>query len=389
MKTLSILYKSVLEQIRSYWVLLLTVSMGPFFIMVYYLIVETNTPHYDLMVINHDKGMAYNEQEVNHGELLIRFLTEELPDTFEAPFSVLEEKEEIIALGKLKQRKADALIVLPENFSGQIAKAENADSTSAGNVLFYGDLTNTYYLITAVWANEMLNSYTDYVTNKHKVIEIKEIAVGQSGKINDFDLMVPGILIVSIIMLMFTASIAFVVEVENKTIIRLKLSNMTGFQFLAGVSAVQLGVGLLSLMLTLLTAILLGFNYSGSLLIIVMIGLLTSLSIIGFSLIIAAFTRSANEVLVVGNFPLFLFMFFTGGAFPLEGKTLFTIAGYPINYQSLMSPTHAITALNKLLIMDMQLGDVIPEILVLILLTVVYFSAGLFFFQRRHLRLNG
>jgi ABC-2 type transport system permease protein len=187
---------------------------------------------------------------------------------------------------------------------------------------------------------------------------------------------------------MFTASIAFVVEVENKTMIRLKLSNMTGFQFLTGVSIVQLGVGLLSLLLTLLTAILLGFEYSGSLMIIITIGILTSLSIIAFSLIIAAFTRSANEVLVVGNFPLFLFMFFTGGAFPLEAKTLFTIAGYPVNLQSLMSPTHAISALNKLLIMDMRLSDIIPELLVLILLTVIYFSAGLFFFQRRHLNLK-
>ena len=42
-----------------------------------------------------------------------------------------------------------------------------------------------------------------------------ETALGSSGSVDDFNLIVPGILIISIIMLMFTASIAFVAEVEH------------------------------------------------------------------------------------------------------------------------------------------------------------------------------
>jgi len=243
-------------------------------------------------------------------------------------------------------------------------------------------------MITAIWANEMLRSFINSAAHIPEIISVKEIAVGSSGSVDDFDLIVPGILIISIIMLMFTASIAFVTEVENKTIIRLKLSNMTSFQFLAGVSIIQLGIGVISLLLTMLVAISLGFEYAASLFTIVLIALLTSLSIIAFSLIIAAFTKTANEVMVVGNFPLFLFMFFSGAAFPLEGKTLFLIADYPISIQGLMSPTHALSALNKLLIMNMKTADVIPEILALVSLTAVYFAVGLYFFQKRHLNLK-
>jgi len=204
----------------------------------------------------------------------------------------------------------------------------------------------------------------------------------------DFDIIVPGILIVSLIMLMFTASIAFVSEVENKTIMRLKLSKLTTFEFLGGISIVQLIIGIISILLTLLTSLLLGFHYEGSVPIMIIIACLTSLSIIAFSLIIAAITKSASEVLVVGNFPMFLFMFFSGAAFPLKSAALFTIAGYPINIQGLMTPTHAISALNKTLIMNMDVSSILPEIISIIVLTIFYFLIGGILFKQRHLKLT-
>ena len=103
--------------------------------------------------------------------------------------------------------------------------------------------------------------------------------------------------------------------------------------------------------------------------IMIVVAAITSLSIIAFSLIIAALTKSANEVLVVGNFPMFLFMFFTGAAFPLKSQPLFSIAGYPVSLQGFMSPSHAISALNKTLIMDMDISDIIPEITAILILT--------------------
>ena len=56
MKTISIIVKSLKEQIRSYWVLLLSLSMGPFFIFVYFLIMETSKPQYNVLIANEDKG---------------------------------------------------------------------------------------------------------------------------------------------------------------------------------------------------------------------------------------------------------------------------------------------------------------------------------------------
>jgi ABC-2 type transport system permease protein len=388
MKTINIISKSLKEQIRSYWVLLLSLSMGPFFIFVYFLIMETSKPQYTVLIANKDKGVLINEQNINHGNDLIGYFKNYKTDTIAIPLTVNEVTDKTIGIESLKNKKADALIIIDTSLSQSIHKRKSGDSTSVINVEFVGDLTNTNYLISAVWANEIVNEFALHSTNNKRIVVLKETALGTSATASSFDMIVPGILIVSLIMLMFTASIAFVSEVENKTIMRLKLSKLNVFEFLTGISSVQLLVGVVSVLLTLLTAIMLGFKYEGSLIIMIIIASLTSLSIIAFSLIIAAITKSANEVLVVGNFPMFLFMFFTGAAFPLKSDALFTIAGYPINIQGLMTPTHAISALNKTLIMNMDMSSIIPEIISIIVLTMIYFIIGGIIFKQRHLKLT-
>lgn len=388
MKTISIIIKSLKEQIRSYWVLLLSLSMGPFFIFIYFLIMETSKPQYTILVANNDKGVSINNRQINHGNSLAAYLKNTKEDSIAIPFTVNIVTNKITGIERVKNKKADALVVIDGSFSQAIEKRKLNDSTAMPKVEFTGDLTNTNYLISAVWANELLNEYTLYATHNKKVVEVKETALGTSATASGFDMIVPGILIVSLIMLMFTASIAFVSEIENKTMLRLKLSKLTAFEFLGGISIVQLMVGIVSVLLTLFTALSLGFHYTGSLAIMIFIAGLTSLSIIAFSLIIAAITKSANEVLVVGNFPMFLFMFFTGAAFPLKSEAWFTIAGYPINIQGLMTPTHAISALNKTLIMKMDVFSIVPEIISIITLTLLYFIIGGIIFKHRHLKLT-
>ena len=388
MKTISIIIRSLKEQLRSYWILLLSLSMGPFFILVYYLILETSKPHYDMIIVNNDTGVTVDGKNINHGDEMTEFFTKALQSQVSIPFKVVVSSDRSQSVEKVRNKEADALIIIDSLFSQTLTKRNTGDSASTSKIEFIGDLTSTNYLITAIWANEAVNEYMLTESASKRIIEVKETALGSSGSIDDFDMIVPGIMILSLIMLMFTASIAFVSEVENRTIMRLKLSKITTLEYLSGIGIVQLIVGVVSLLFTLLTAIMLGFNYSGSLLIMIVIAGLASLSIIAFSLIIAAATRSANEVLVVGNFPMFLFMFFTGAAFPLKSNPLFTIAGYPVNLQGLMSPTHAISALNKTLVMNMEFSSIIPELISIIVLTIIYFIIGALIFNRRHLKLT-
>jgi hypothetical protein len=53
-----------------------------------------------------------------------------------------------------------------------------------------------------------------------------------------------------------------------------------------------------------------------------------------------------------------------------------------------MSPTHAISGVNKVLILNMGFKDILPEILALITITAVYFCIGAIAFRRRHMRVE-
>jgi ABC-2 type transport system permease protein len=386
MKLKSVIRKSIKEQRRQFWIFFLTVSMAPFFVVVYYLINESSQPQYDLLVLNQDRGL--DVAEWHYGELLIEELGKIDTASLDLPLTITAVDDKAQAIQKLKNKKADALIILPEGFSQAVHGLIQGEGESSVLIELVGDLTHIDYMVSAVWMEELINEYITQATQIPRPVRISETSLGVSGERDEFDLYVPGILILSIIMLMFPASIALVTEVEHKTIVRLKLSQVGTLEFLTGVSIVQVFIGIISVGLTLLVAVALGFDLSGSIPLFVALVILTSLSIIAFSLIVAAYTRTVNEVLVVGNFPLFLFMFFTGAAFPVQGVVLFSVAGYPITLQGLMSPTHAISGVNKVLILNMGWKDILPEMVALVTLTIVYFGIGVIAFRRRHMRVE-
>jgi ABC-2 type transport system permease protein len=429
MKIIHIIKKSSKEQMRSFWMLLLTLSMGPFFIFVYFLIAQSSERNYNVLIENRDTGVVvayepkpnkinanHESQRVNHGANLIVYTNKELIKNGYDYINCNQVTSSDSAKVLLKDKKAHALIVIPQNFSATLYSNShsentirdtssenkgltNSDSSNLIDIHYTGDLTSEGYLLSALFIDDAIKNYTDSIMNRQKIINVSETALGNSDNLSEFDLVVPGILIVSIIMMMFTASIAFIWEVENKTITLLKLSNLNPIEYLLGVSSVQTIIGVVAAFLSLGTAIALGFSVGGSvdsmyvggtqnnisiIVTIFIVSALTSLSIVAFSLIVAACTKSANEILIVGCFPMFLFMFFSGAAFPLNTSPLFSIAGYPLSIQSLMSPTHATSALNKILVMDQSLTNIIPELISISILTIIYLIIGAILFKNRH-----
>ncbi|MFC2088493.1 ABC transporter permease [Calditrichota bacterium] len=330
MKIYNVIKKSFKEQIRQFWILVLTISMAPFFIFVYYLIIEGSKVSYDLLIVNQNTAVQHLSQTINHAELLIDLAEGMQKSGTDIPVKIKTVENRESGIRKLKNKKADAVVIIPTDFSARLQKMTESESENPLVIEFVGDLTDFNYIITAIWANDVLNEYIAKATRKSPPLKIRETALGSSARIDDFTYSVPGLLILSVIMLMFTATIALITEVENKTMLRLKLSKLTGLEFLAGISFVQMVIGIVAILLSLVVAIGLGFRYSGSLMPLVVVAVLTSISIIAFSMILAGVTKTVNEVLVLGNFPLFLFMFFTGVAFPIKGQTLFSILGYPV-----------------------------------------------------------
>ncbi len=385
MKLISIIRKSTKEQLRNFWILILTVSIAPFFVIIFNLIDEGFTQSYDVAIFNYDTIISDDSLIVNHAFNFIQYINytktnkEELLLKFELYTSLDKAKQD------LKEKNVDLIMVIPQNFSHSIENVRYSD-TNKINIEFIGDLTDYNYLMAAIWTHNYLYSFISYETGLEQPLKLTETGIGSSADITSFDIYVPGLIIFSIIMLMFSATVAIIVESEKQTLKRIKLSRVTSFEFLGGISIVQVFVGIISVAFTLAVAVPLGFNIHGSFLLMLLISVLCSISIIAFSLILAAFTKTVTDVLIVGNFPLFLFMFFSDVMFPINTAELFKIGGYSIKANFLLSSTHAVSAMKKVLIMQESIGAIIPELSMLIIMTIIYFVIGVWLFKRRHLK---
>ncbi len=386
MRWYAVFIKGMKEQIRDFWILAMTVIMAPLFIAIYFLMVETETPVYDILLVNQDSGIQHDGKQVNLGDSLV-FYGQLL--TGSSGVSMFQFRTEISrekAIEMLRQKQAEVVVVIPDNLSASVFDTSGVTSTTA-QVELVGDVTQMEYIIGAVWTEELINQFVLETAGIHLPISWKETTLGHSGQRSMFELYVPGLLILSIIMIIFSASAAIVREPETRTLERLKISRLTSMEFLVGISLVQIIIAILSLALALVTAVVLGYTLiPGTLGFILLISFLTSLSMISFSLIVAAMCRSIKEVAIIGTFPLFLLMFFTGAAFPISGGKLFSIGEFEVMLNDILSPKFAVEALNKVLIRDMEIRDTIPEMIALMLLTLLYFIVGTMAFKKRHMR---
>jgi len=383
MKLLGVIRKSLKEQIRSFWLLLLTISTAPFFVIVYYLITQSYEVKYDILILNNDAGIQSGSLIINHGNHLVNVVSNENKESSLIITEILSRQK---AERKLKSKKADVLVVIPDNFSQQLTKTEKTQKIHQYDIEFVGDITSQNYIIGAIWIHSFLSDYITKFTNIGEPFNLVETSIGVSGQRSDFEIAVPGLLVLSIIMLMLSASSAIVIEAEKKTLVRLKISKVSALEFLGGVSVIQVLLGVAGVILTLLVALGFGFRFEGSFLPVLLVAVLTSLSIIAFSVIIAAFSKSVTQVLIAGNFPLFLFMFFSGVMFPLSTNEWFSIGDYGVSIISLLSASPAVSALNKILIMQQGFAEIIPEIIVLLFLSTIYFLIGVWFYRKRHMR---
>jgi ABC-2 type transport system permease protein len=386
MRWWDVFVKGVKEQVREFWILILIVVMAPLFIAIYYLMVEVEDPHYEVILVNLDQGTGNVSNRVNLGDSIVAHarVLSAMPGMSMLSFSTESGREE--AMEKLRSNQANVAVVLPEDLSFSAWQAPDSSRFTATLELI-GDVTRMEYIIGAVWSEELINRYIQEVAEIRMPVRWTETTLGFSGRRTAFEIYVPGLLILSIIMIIFSASAAIVREPEVRTLERLKISRLTALEFLGGLSLVQILLALISMVLALLTALALGYTLLPNTLgFILLISLLTALSMVSFSILVAAMCRSVKEVAIIGTFPLFLLMFFTGAAFPIGGGELFDIGGYTVKLNDILSPKFAVEALNKVLIRGLPVKETIPDMIAIVVLTLFYFVTGTWAFRRRHMR---
>jgi ABC-2 type transport system permease protein len=202
--------------------------------------------------------------------------------------------------------------------------------------------------------------------------------------LEEFDLYIPSMLVLAIIMMLFTAGASIVREIEKDTITRLSLSKLTSPEFMTALSLNQIIIGLICLVLTLLAAFSVGYKTSGSIPLFLLVGTVTCFSVISISIITACFIRTMFGLLTLGCFPFFILAFFSDCFFPLPKINLLKIAGNQIYLTDFLPTATATRAFNKILNFNSGFSDIAFEVIWITALALVYFFIGTALFKRKY-----
>lgn len=380
MRLLSVLRKSLREQVRDFWTLSLTLVLAPFFVVFYWLLFGGGSTTYRVLVINRDDGAKLGGVVWNAGSELAGALDDVTYRDGQPVIIVQSLTDRAKAEKLLKDRKAALLVEIPADFSRSLLAEKPA------SLEVVGDLTNPYYSVAGVLTNAAMTGYMQTLNDDPSPIQINEHALGGSAVRTEFETWVPGLFMMAAVMLIYQTSMTVAREIEAGTVRRLQITPMTALDLMGGISISQIMIGVAAVVLTFLTAVALGFHSEGPLWIAVLLGAVVSMAMVGVGLLVACFSRTVARAFMIANFPLFLMTFFSGVFMPISSLPMIKIAGHSVGLLDLLPPSQAVVALNKVTSLGAGLGDIIFELAVLVILAAAYLAGGVALFQRMYLR---
>ena len=146
MKIFSIIKKSLKENVRHIWLLILTISLTPFFVGFYWAVSEAEKPNYKILLVNQDDGIIFHQEKFNYGNLIIEGIKSIDKDSLQLPMTIKTEKDKSFAVEKLKDKNADALVVFPSDFSKRFQNLLTSNVEESINIEFVGDRTSIRYM---------------------------------------------------------------------------------------------------------------------------------------------------------------------------------------------------------------------------------------------------
>jgi ABC-2 type transport system permease protein len=379
MRTLAYLEKTFLENLREWKILSLTLAFAPAFVFLMYAYFHAAPSSYTMLVRGGDAGAA--------GGLVAAWKGAKHADGSPV-FRVIEVSDAADAERRVLNRDADLLVVIPAGFSAALDAIHAGRAAAPPTITHRGSASNPRSTMAMGFADYIAFQFAYEATGARPPIDVNAVMIGGTQKVTEFDLYVPALLVLALIMVMFTAAAALVKEVDKGTMPRLILSRLRLAELLAAVSINQVLVGVVALLLTYAAALSVGYHPQGSLAAVIVVGAVSTLSVIAFGLLTAAFLTTIFELLTVGCFPFFVLMFFSDCMVPLPKIPIVSVAGFTFNATDVLPTSLTVRAFNRILNQGAGLSDVRVELAVILLLTAVYFAAGAWLYRRRHMRVR-
>lgn len=374
---LKIINKSIVEQLRSPVVIILSLITAPLFVMLYAVFFPSDYQTYNVVIINNDiQGSELKEHISNWSPNTNR----------DEPIIILQEvNDQNEGIEKIRNGDGDLLLIIPKGYTESLYKVERGELEQAKKFEFIGDLSDPLYSVAVIMAYSAIDSYASEIVGIMSPLTMSEKAIGRSDSLNELDLYIPGLLIFSLIILIFQVAMSLSGLVEGGILKRLRLTKVSTFEILFGYSSSIIIFGILAFFLTLLTARLFGSTLSGNWILVGVVALLTALAITGSGMIISAFSPTVSGAFIMANFPLMLFMFFSGSIFPMDKVEIFRLGSTTVGLFDILPTTHAVNALHQVLVLQASFHDIFYEVLSLIILTVLYVFIGVRLYYKKHI----
>ncbi|MBN2716333.1 MAG: ABC transporter permease [Deltaproteobacteria bacterium] len=254
--------------------------------------------------------------------------------------------------------------------------------SGASAVELFGDVSSANYQFCAMIIERVITGYASRFQNATPPVIFRRQALGVSDQKTPFEAYVPGLLVFAVIMLIFSSAMSVVKEIEAGTFARMAMAPVSTVQLVGGLSLVQLVVGILSVILTFMTASLLQFKSEGSIVVAMVVAAIACAASVGIGMVVAAVAKTQSRAFLISSIVMFLLVLFSGIIFPRPELTVFYLGGHPVDLFDVLPTTHLGNALNKVLSLGAPASDVWFEMSVLSVIALSSFLLGSLLFAR-------
>jgi ABC-type polysaccharide/polyol phosphate export permease len=378
MRAFFIFRKCLRQQLRDRLGLALSMLTAPFFILLYWFFFSIQPIVFTIVAFNKDIPILSESKKVNYGHEIIQSMEKLTLMNEGQHFQVLIANDLSEFNLALLHGGATAGLIIPSTFSYAV---EN-ESVIPQAVLLTGNINLPSYHIVKSNIMKIMQKYNNQKYHMPPLIRLEEKPIGLAALRTPFDAYVPGVLVFAVIMLIFSSSMAVAREIDARTLDRLKIASVHPLAFCFGISTVQIIQGLISVFLTFVTARILGFHSTGSIIFAFIISGVACFASVGIGIAVASISRNQTRALLISSVAMFMLILFSGIIFPRPEVNLFQFGNYSIKLFDFLPTTHMKTGLEKILTMGVSPFHVAYEIGSLSLLSIFYFGIGVLMFKR-------
>jgi ABC-type multidrug transport system permease subunit len=340
-----------------------------------------------VLVLNRDTGVVTPEGERwNIGRELID-LMREVEYEGDPIFSVTEVEDRQGAEVTLREHKASLLMEIPSDFTDSFIKGLQTEGiASSAELILIGAPESGDYTFARSILSGLLRQFTFSAAGWDESVDLQYRFVPGTGTMSDFDFGVGGIIIFGITFGVLVTAEVMVREDLIGTLQRIRLSRASATDLLLGVSLAMMIIAVIQVPITLGSALAMGFHNNGSLLLVIVIGLLMSLASIGVGLIVACYSRTPGDATNLASVALVPLVFLSEAMYPMPDLPIATISNRTIQVYDLLPTTHAAEAIRRVTIFGEGLMDIAYELVALVLLSAIFLAIGVALYHRRRLR---